>query len=63
MTSNRQQQTLCFLLTWLTYCITYLLRKPLGVLKPSLAQTFELTKSQLGWLDLSLLLPYAAVQV
>ena len=40
-----------------------LLRKPLGVLKPDLEKTLQLKKSEIGWLDAALLLPYAAMQM
>ena len=63
MSSLKSQQTLAFAIIWLTYCITYFLRKPLGVVKPELGAEYHLSNSQLGWLDLSLLLPYATVQI
>nr|XP_006825125.1 PREDICTED: sugar phosphate exchanger 2-like [Saccoglossus kowalevskii] len=52
-----------FLVTWLAYASSYLLRKPLGVIKADLESELGLSKTQLGWLDTSLLLPYAAIQL
>ena len=56
-------QVLTFSLTWLTYCLTYFLRKPIAFLKIMLESEFHLAKSDLGWIDVSLLMPYALVQV
>ena len=56
-------QYFTFALIWITYCTTYFLRKPLGVVKPEIGAEFHLSKTELGWLDTSLLLPYAGVQI
>jgi sugar phosphate permease len=56
-------QTLTFALTWSTYCLSYFLRKPVAFLKIMLESEFHLSKSDLGWIDVSLLMPYALVQV
>ena len=57
------QQVLCFSLVWLAYASTYLLRKPLGVIKADLGQDLGVGKALLGWCDTALVLPYAAVQI
>ncbi|KAL7672976.1 hypothetical protein ACOME3_007851 [Neoechinorhynchus agilis] len=54
---------LVFTITWLSYASTYLLRKPIGVLKSPYGSSIQLSNTQLGLLDLSLLLPYALVQM
>jgi len=41
----------------------YFLRKPIGIIKPSLETDFRLSKQQLGWLDVAFLLPYSVIQV
>ena len=38
MTPLSRAQFLCFLLVWLAYASTYLLRKPLGVIKADLGE-------------------------
>ena len=58
----RRHQYLIFGVVWVTYCVVYFLRKPLGIVKPEIEAVMHLSKSELGWLDLSLLLPYAGVQ-
>lgn len=55
----RQRQGFTFGLVWITYCITYFLRKPIGIVKPEIELELSLTKTQLGWLDLAFLLPYS----
>ncbi|XP_078597171.1 glucose-6-phosphate exchanger SLC37A2-like isoform X2 [Branchiostoma floridae x Branchiostoma japonicum] len=59
----QRRQVATFVLTWVAYASTYLLRKPLGVIKSDLASELSLTKTQLGWLDTSMLLPYATMQM
>ena len=61
--SVRRGQILSFSLVWLAYFVTYLLRKPLGVVKTDLAAELELSKAELGWCDTALVLPYAGVQI
>jgi len=61
--SVRIGQFLCFSLVWLSYCSTYFLRKPLGVVKSDMATDLNLGKSELGWCDTALVLPYALVQI
>ena len=58
-----RQQALCFSLVWLAYASTYLLRKPLGVVKADLGHHLGVGKALLGWCDTALVLPYAAVQI
>ena len=57
------QQVICFSLVWLAYASTYLLRKPLGVIKTDLGQHLGVGKALLGWCDTALVLPYASVQI
>jgi sugar phosphate permease len=57
------KQLTAFIITWCSYAIVYFLRKPLGVIKPSLENEFHVSKVQLGWLDVALLLPYSLVQI
>ncbi|XP_065349023.1 uncharacterized protein LOC135945327 [Cloeon dipterum] len=63
MASLRLRQLAVFLLIWVVYASTYLMRKPLGVIKHLMAQDMHLTKVQLGWMDTAMLLPYAVLQV
>ena len=62
-TSFKSYQVFMFIVTWLSYASTYLLRKPLGVIKPDLKKTLHLKKTDMGWLDAALLLPYAVMQM
>jgi len=59
----RTNQVICFALVWFSYCCTYFLRKPLGVVKTDMAADLSLSKTALGWCDTALVLPYAAVQI
>lgn len=59
----RRNQVICFALVWVSYCSTYFLRKPLGVVKTDIASDLSLSKAALGWCDTALVLPYAAVQI
>ena len=52
-----------FLLLWTTYFMCYCLRKPLSIYKYYIESEFHLSQSELGWVDVSLLLPYAMVQI
>ncbi len=52
-----------FALLWTTYGSSYLVRKPLGVIKADLAADLVLDRAQLGLLDAALLLPYSLTQV
>ena len=61
--SVRSGQIITFSLVWLSYFVTYLLRKPLGVIKTDIALDLELSKTELGWCDTALVLPYAGVQI
>ncbi|XP_033746111.1 putative glycerol-3-phosphate transporter 5 isoform X1 [Pecten maximus] len=58
-----RRQLLVFCLGWMAYASTYFLRKPLGVVKTDLETDLHISKTQLGWLDTALLLPYAVVQM
>ena len=61
--SVRRGQVSSFLLVWVAYFSTYLLRKPLGVVKTDLGLDLGLTKAQLGWCDTAFALPYALMQI
>ena len=63
VTVLQTRQVFTFIVTWLSYASTYLLRKPLGVVKPDLEKTLHLKKTDMGWLDAALLLPYAVMQM
>lgn len=52
-----------FLLLWTTYFLCYTLRKPLSIYKVYIESEFHLSPSQLGWIDVALLLPYSLVQI
>lgn len=62
MSFIRRMQWLVFGGVWLVYASTYLLRKPLGVIKVGMAKELGLSRSRLGLLDTALLLPYALAQ-
>eukprot|EP00043_Microstomoeca_roanoka_P016281 m.165625 g.165625 ORF g.165625 m.165625 type:complete len:774 (+) comp16427_c2_seq2:174-2495(+) len=53
----------CFLLTFLAHAAVQLLQKPFGIIKNDLAQNMAVSLPRMGWLDVSLLLPFAVVQV
>lgn len=63
MTSVKCRQFVVFALTGCSYICIYLLRKPLGVVKTDLQNSYHLTKNQLGWLDTSFFFPYALTQI
>lgn len=52
-----------FIVGWFAYASSYCLRKPLGVIKTDLETELSMSKSQLGFLDTALLLPYAVMQM
>lgn len=59
----QRSQATTFVVTWIVYASSYMLRKPLGVIKSDLQTNHKLSKNQLGWLDTSFFLPYALVQI
>ena len=61
--SKGSYRALVFVVLWVGFGSTYLLKKPLGVIKSDIANDLHLTKFELGMLDTALLLPYAAMQV
>lgn len=61
--SKRHYTLLIFIVLWIGFGSTYLLKKPLGVIKVDIAEDLHLSKVELGMLDTALLLPYAAMQV
>ncbi|GAB1603688.1 sugar phosphate exchanger 3-like [Argonauta hians] len=63
MSDLRDNQIIIFLLGWIAYASTYLLRKPLGVVKADMEEVFAISKPELGWLDTAMLFPYAFVQI
>ena len=54
-----------FILTilWLTYFLCYCIRKPLSIYKFYIESELELSKYQLGAIDVTLFLPYAGMQI
>ena len=52
-----------FGLLWTVYFLSYTLRKPLSIFKYYIESEFHLSKSDLGWTDVSLLLPYCLAQI
>ena len=54
-----------FILTilWLTYFLCYCIRKPLSIYKFYIESELELSKYQLGAIDVALFLPYAGMQI
>ncbi|XP_063438082.1 uncharacterized protein LOC134719066 [Mytilus trossulus] len=62
-TALKKRQILIFVLGWIAYASTYLLRKPLGVIKSNLETDLHFSKTELGWLDTALLFPYAVMQM
>lgn len=56
-------QSVMFGILWLAYGSTYLLRKPLGVVKADLQKALNIGEMGLGWVDAALLLPYAGVSL
>ncbi|RMX52824.1 hypothetical protein pdam_00012232 [Pocillopora damicornis] len=63
MDGYKSRQFFTLLLNWLSYASTYLLRKPLGVVKADMAKVYNLSRTQLGFLDTAFLLPYAVMQM
>jgi len=59
----KQNQVLCFVSVWLAYCVTYFVRKPLGVIKSEMGTELGVGKAALGWCDTALILPYAGLQI
>ncbi|CAF0803345.1 unnamed protein product, partial [Didymodactylos carnosus] len=60
--SVKQRLVSSFVVAWLSYALTYFLRKPLGVIKSDLEHDLSFSKFQLGLLDTALFLPYALIQ-
>ncbi|KAF2360020.1 Major facilitator superfamily, partial [Trinorchestia longiramus] len=56
-------QYLVLALLWLTYASSYLLRKPLALVKTNMMLDLDLSLTSLGLLDVALLLPYALVSL
>ncbi|XP_066955096.1 uncharacterized protein [Macrobrachium rosenbergii] len=52
-----------FMVLWIAYGSTYLLRKPLGVIKDDLEIGLNVSPTSLGWVDTALLLPYAVISL
>ncbi|KAK7866195.1 hypothetical protein R5R35_001410 [Gryllus longicercus] len=56
-------QVLIFVSVWVFYAATYLIRKPLGVIKVGMEEELNFSKTQLGWMDTAVMLPYSLVQM
>ncbi|XP_076053433.1 uncharacterized protein LOC143032475 [Oratosquilla oratoria] len=63
VTRYRVHQAIVFTILWCAYGSTYLLRKPVGIIKGDMEQELKLSTASLGWLDVALLLPYAVVSI
>lgn len=50
-------------LLWLAFASSYLLRKPLALVKADLLTDLGFSQALLGWLDVALLFPYAGVSL
>lgn len=50
-------------LIWLSYCSSYLIRKPLALIKNDLKSALDIETSQLVFLDACFYLPYAGVSI
>eukprot|EP01135_Chromosphaera_perkinsii_P007851 Nk52_evm43s1020 gene=Nk52_evmTU43s1020 len=50
-------------ITWISYASSYVLRKPLSIVKSSLETDLGFSKTQLGYLDSAFLFPYAGAQM
>ena len=55
--SKKSYRILVFVVLWFGFGSTYLLKKPLGVIKSDIAEDLNLSKFELGMLDTALLLP------
>ncbi|XP_067015540.2 uncharacterized protein [Anabrus simplex] len=56
-------QIIVFFSVWILYAATYLIRKPLGVIKVGMGKELKFSKTQLGWMDTAVMLPYSVVQM
>lgn len=61
--SKGKYRVLVFTVLWLGFGSTYLVKKPLGIIKSDIAHDLGLTKFQLGMLDTALMLPYSVMQL
>jgi len=59
----RKRQLITFSITWIIYASSYFLRKPLGVVKTDLQAAYNLSTTDLGWLDSCFFFPYAFMQM
>ncbi|CAF1424119.1 unnamed protein product [Adineta ricciae] len=62
VTAIRNRLFISFGVAWVSYALTYFLRKPLGIIKTDLEHDLNFSKFQLGLFDTALLLPYALIQ-
>ncbi|EGD75902.1 hypothetical protein PTSG_00611 [Salpingoeca rosetta] len=53
----------CFLLTFAAHAAVQLLQKPISVIKGDMATSMQVSLPRMGWLDFSLLFPFAVTQV
>jgi len=63
MRDSRVDKVFYLSLLWIGYCGSYLIRKPLGVIKTVLGGELDLSTTQLGFLDMAFVLPYALIQI
>ncbi|GAB6029431.1 hypothetical protein CHUAL_005191 [Chamberlinius hualienensis] len=59
----KHRQIISFAVAWVAFGSTYLLRKPIGVIKTDLQSAFHFDEARLGWFDTALLFPYASLQI
>ncbi|KJE92737.1 hypothetical protein CAOG_03647 [Capsaspora owczarzaki ATCC 30864] len=59
----RRMQMQVIVATWFAYAATYLLRKPVSVVKNAMAEELQMSTAVLGLLDTAFLMPYAALQL
>ncbi len=52
-----------FTLLWATYFLCYCVRKPISIYKYYIESEYHLSKFELAWVDVALLLPYSCVQI
>ena len=63
MMEKKKQTFVILTILWLTYFLCYCIRKPLSIYKFYIESELELSKYQLGAIDVALFLPYAGLQI
>lgn len=56
-------QVFVFSSIWILYAATYLMRKPLGVMKVGMGEELKFSKTQMGLMDTAIMLPYSVFQM